>query len=257
MVRGFEFFRQHFAAFADSFIVIGGTACDLRLAPYGGFRRTKDIDMIVVADQVSPAFADALHEFLREGGYSCYMTRDSRPHFYRFMAPKGSAYPAQIELLSDSRLPERPDAKFTPISKSEDIKSLSAIVLDSVYYEFAKSHRDEAEGVPCLTIEALVVFKSSAYLNLLDEREKDSSRVRSEDLNKHRNDVFRLVGAMPSDIVVDLPAEIKLRMKRFIDLFVPTNAEWEGILASIGPNNPLTPAAYQTRFCEMFKLLSE
>lgn len=51
MVRGFEFFRQHFAAFADSFIVIGGTACDLRLAPYGGFRRTKDIDMIVVAGE--------------------------------------------------------------------------------------------------------------------------------------------------------------------------------------------------------------
>lgn len=254
MVKGFELFQQRFAPFADSFIIIGGAACDLRLAPYGGFRRTKDIDMIVVTEQVSQTFADALHDFLREGGYTCYMTKDSRPHFYRFMAPKGSIYPAQIELLSNSLLPERPEAKFTPISNTEDIKSLSAIVLDSVYYEFAKTHRDDEEGVPCLTLEALAVFKSSAYLNLLEEREKDSSKVRSEDLNKHRNDVFRIIGAMPADIVVDLPEEIKLRMKSFIDLFAPTSVEWEGILASIGSNNPLAPTDYQARFKEIFGL---
>ena len=40
MVRGFDLFRNRLAAFGDSFIVIGGTACDLRLAPYGGFRRS-------------------------------------------------------------------------------------------------------------------------------------------------------------------------------------------------------------------------
>ena len=38
MVRGFELFRERFANFGDAFIVIGGTACDLNLEAFGGFR---------------------------------------------------------------------------------------------------------------------------------------------------------------------------------------------------------------------------
>lgn len=48
MVKGFELFRQRFASFADSFIIIGGAAYDLRLAPYGGFRRTNLILVLFV-----------------------------------------------------------------------------------------------------------------------------------------------------------------------------------------------------------------
>ncbi len=253
MVRELDLFRNRLAAFSDSFIVIGGTACDLRLAPYGGFRRTKDIDVIVVTDEVGTSFAEALHAFLREGEYTCYVTRDSRPHFYRFTAPKGSPYPAQIELLSNSLLPERPDARFTPISHSDEIRSLSAIVLDPVYYEFAKTHRDSDEGIPCLTLEALVVFKSSAYLNLLDERQSDASRVRSEDLNKHRNDVFRLVGAIPEASSVEVPTEIGVRLRRFIYLFGPDAPDWEGILSAIG-ETALSPDEYVRRFRRIFGL---
>jgi len=253
MVRGFDLFRERLAAFGDSFIVIGGAACDLRLAPYGGFRRTKDIDMIVVTDEVSEPFAEALHDFLREGGYACYVTGDSRPHFYRFIAPKGSRYPAQIELLSNSLLPERPDARFTPISRSEEIRSLSAIVLDPVYYEFAKAHRNSDEGVPCLTLEALVVFKSSAYLNLLKERTSDPARVRSEDLNKHRNDVFRIMGAIPEAASVEVPDEIGVRLRRFIDCFGPDSADWESIRAAVGRAS-LPPEEYGRRFRKLFGL---
>jgi len=253
MVSGFNLFRERLGAFADSFIVIGGTACDLRLAPYGGFRRTKDIDMIVVTDEVSASFAEALHAFLREGEYACYVTRDSRPHFYRFTAPKGSPYPAQIELLSNSLLPELPDARFTPISHSDEVRSLSAIVLDPIYYEFAKLHRDSDEGVPCLTLEALVVFKSSAYLNLFTEREADPSRVRSEDLNKHRNDVFRLVGAIPETSSVEVPLEIRKRLRSFIDRFRPDAPDWEGIRAAVG-ETALAPDEYIRRFRKIFGL---
>ena len=85
MVKGFDLFKERFAEYTESFIVIGGTACDLNLSRFGGFRRTKDIDIIVIAENVSVEFASALHEFLRAGGYSCYVSRDSKPHYYRFL----------------------------------------------------------------------------------------------------------------------------------------------------------------------------
>ena len=119
MVKGIDLFRERLGAFSDSYIVIGGTACDLAMEGRGGFRATKDIDMIIVTEKVDDAFAAALHQFLREGQYACYVTKDKKPHYYRFMAPKDSVYPAQIEMLSHSLFPERGEVKFSPISLSE------------------------------------------------------------------------------------------------------------------------------------------
>ena len=48
MVKGLERFREHFVAFADRYLIIGGTACDLALTAAGlEFRATKDIDVAV------------------------------------------------------------------------------------------------------------------------------------------------------------------------------------------------------------------
>ena len=253
MVKGIELFRERLGAFSDTYIVIGGTACDLAMSESGGFRATKDIDMIVVTENVDAAFADALHAFLREGNYECYVTRDKRPHYYRFRAPKGSAYPYQIEMLSHSLLPEREDAHFTPISLDESVRSLSAIVLDPAYYEFAKSQRDFTHGIPCLKPEALIVFKSAAYLNLSAERERDAVSVRSEDMNKHRNDVFRLLGAVRFDAPIPLPTEIKARMTEFIERFSAANSEWLDITAAVGAL-ALPPATYIERYKQLFDI---
>ena len=75
MVKGIDLFRERLGAFSDSYIVIGGTACDLAMEGRGGFRATKDIDMIVVTENVDANFAKALHGFLREGQYECYVSR--------------------------------------------------------------------------------------------------------------------------------------------------------------------------------------
>lgn len=253
MVRGIDVFRDRLAAFRESFIVIGGTACDLNLQSYGGFRRTRDIDMIVVTESVDAEFANALHAFLKEGGYECYISRDRKPHYYRFVSPKNPAFPLQIEMLSHSLLPERSDRPFTPISLDEGIRSLSAIVLDPDYYEYAKSHRDYSLGVPCLTAEALVVFKCAAYLNLLADRERNSASVRSEDLNKHRNDVFRLLGSMPEDSHFELPAPIRRRTAEFAGIFGTDSEDWDAIRASVGAL-ALTPEAYAERLTRFFGL---
>ena len=60
MVKGLERFREHFAAFADRYLIIGGTACDLALTEAGlEFRATKDIDIVLCLETVDAEFGRA------------------------------------------------------------------------------------------------------------------------------------------------------------------------------------------------------
>lgn len=55
--------------------------------------------MLVVAERMSAEFSGAFHAFLSAGEYSCYFSKDGKPHFYRFLQPKTEGYPEMIELL--------------------------------------------------------------------------------------------------------------------------------------------------------------
>ena len=70
MVRGLEIFRQHFKDFADNYIIIGGTACDIIIDSVGLTpRATKDIDIILVIEALSPEFVAHFWEFIKTGNY--------------------------------------------------------------------------------------------------------------------------------------------------------------------------------------------
>lgn len=48
MVIGLDRFKAHFAGLEDSYILIGGSACDVNLNALGGaFRVTKDLDIVL------------------------------------------------------------------------------------------------------------------------------------------------------------------------------------------------------------------
>ena len=48
MVKGLQKFREHFSDYRDSFVVIGGIACDEWLQQRGmPFRPTRDVDMYI------------------------------------------------------------------------------------------------------------------------------------------------------------------------------------------------------------------
>ncbi len=51
MVRGLDIFKEYFKEYADNYVIIGGTACDI-IIDEAGFkpRATKDIDIILVVD---------------------------------------------------------------------------------------------------------------------------------------------------------------------------------------------------------------
>lgn len=251
MVAGFEKFKEHFGAFQDEFIIIGGTAVQLVRGESDHTRVTRDIDLLVVAERMSAEFSGAFHAFLSAGEYSCYFSKNGKPHFYRFLQPKTEGYPEMIELLSSAEMDGT--AAFMPLPDVPDA-SMSAIVLGRSYYEYALAHSTREYGLPCLTREALIVFKAAAYMNLLEEYQKTSDPLRLHDTKKHRRDVFMIVADLEPNARANAPADIQERMQQFIDLWKPANPEWPDVLASIGLRRDADPTTRIDAFRRLFDL---
>ena len=237
MVKGFDKFKQFFAPHSESFIVIGGTAMQLH-GEDGGFtpRVTQDIDILVIVERMSSDFTSAFHAFLREGGYECYMAKNQdgadKPRFYRFIKPKNEAFPTRIELLSSPLLPPPEGMSYMSLP-DEPEESMSAIVLDRTYYEFARANTTAINGVPCLNRDALMVFKSVAYLNLINEYETTGNQLRLHDSKKHRKDVLALAGTIPPSEISAVPTEISEQLNAFITSIESRPEEWQSILDSL------------------------
>ena len=70
MVKGLDVFREHFAGLEDQYVLIGGTAATLAMAEAGlEFRATKDLDIVLHMEALTPAFGAAVWAFVDRGGY--------------------------------------------------------------------------------------------------------------------------------------------------------------------------------------------
>lgn len=191
-ITGFQKFQEHFKDFPDCYTIIGGTACDILMQNVNTtFRATKDIDMILLLEARSEDFVKAFWKFIKDGNYKCGWRGEENPHFYRFTEPD-KGYPLQIELFS--RLPDyHLEAPFPiiPIHVSDDVSSLSAIMLNDEFYHFMLLGRTIVDNVCILRPEYLIPFKMYAWLNLRQEQ-ATGRQVNSRDIKKHKNDVFRL-----------------------------------------------------------------
>ena len=93
MVKGLEVFREHFRNFADRYVLIGGTACDIAMTGAGlPFRATKDLDIVLFVEALDSAFVRAFWEFVRTGGYEVQEKSTGEMQFYRFQKPKNADY---------------------------------------------------------------------------------------------------------------------------------------------------------------------
>jgi hypothetical protein len=149
MVRGLETFRSHFEGYEDSYVLIGGTACDLWMGAAGlPFRATKDLDVVLVIEAMRPGFVARFWEFVKAAKYESLQQSEQRPEFYRFTGTSDESYPFMIELLSRNVLDLPEGTHLTPIPADDDISSLSAILLDDVYYKFVMETRTEIDAMP-------------------------------------------------------------------------------------------------------------
>ncbi len=219
MVVGIDKFREHFAGHEDQYALIGGTACDLLFANAGiDFRATRDFDMVLCVEIVDEKFAAAFAGFLESGGYEARQKSDGHKEYFRFLKPSDHAYPYMIELFS--RKPggiDIPDEHvYTKVPVGEDDLSLSAILLDEHYYAALQTSRTVLDGISLLTEELLIPFKAKAYLDLT-KRKGDGEQISDKQINKHRNDVFRLAQLLPADLRVDIPEPIRKDFQEFLD----------------------------------------
>ena len=219
MVAGFESFREHFKGYEDCYTIIGGTACDILMSEAAlKFRATRDIDMILLIENRFEEFASCFWDYIKAGGYQCGWKNSELPHFYRFTEPQDIRYPAMIELFS--RRPDfqidHPEVHLTPLPVTDEISSLSAIMLDENYYNLMLSGRKTVDGISVLGAEYLVLFKAKAWLDLT-QKKAAGVHVNERDLKKHKNDVFRLAAIADPEQRIPLNDVLSADLQHFID----------------------------------------
>ena len=219
MVSGFDSFREKFRGYENCYTIIGGTACDILMNEVGlDFRATKDIDMILLIEERFSEFAAAFWNYIKDGGYKCGWKSSEAPHFYRFTEPQAVGYPVMIELFS--RRPDfqidHPKIHLTPLPVSDEISSLSAIILDDNYYRLMLAGRRTVGGVSVLGTEYLMLFKMKAWLDLR-QKKADGAHVNERDLKKHKNDVFRLFPLVEPSAQITVSKAVGADVGQFID----------------------------------------
>lgn len=86
MVTGIDKFRKYFKNFTGSYIIIGGTACDIILDDAGFTpRATKDIDMILIVEALTPEFVKQFWVFIKEANYERKEKSEDERKYYRFL----------------------------------------------------------------------------------------------------------------------------------------------------------------------------
>src|SRR3990167_3461568 len=78
VVGGLDVFRESFAGHADQFVLIGGTAATLAMEEAGlEFRATKDLDIVLHIEALSPSFGEVFWSFVEAGGYEIRQASDT------------------------------------------------------------------------------------------------------------------------------------------------------------------------------------
>lgn len=219
-MKGLDLFREHFADVSDQYVLIGGSAATVAMSEVGlDFRATKDLDIVLHVEALSPAFGAAFWAFVERGGYEIRQaSATGKPVLYRFRRPTDTTFPAMLELFC-----RKPDGiqlagagQLTPIPFEDVVSSLSAILLDDDYYALIIAGRRTIHGLPWIGAEELVPLKARAWLDLRT-RKAEGQRVDEKDIRKHANDVLRLSQLFAPDIRVRLSPTIAQDLNRFLE----------------------------------------
>ena len=218
MVRGLDIFRDHFKDYGQHYVLIGGTACMVAMEEVGiDFRATSDLDIVLCVEALDVDFVKIFWDFINNGKYQNQQKSTGRRLFYRFYDPVDTNYPKMLELFS-----RKPDAlhyegngNLTPIPLDEEVSSLSAILLDDDYYSFIHARKQVVDGLSVVSPECLITLKARAWLDLT-RRKDEGEDIHSNDIKKHKNDVFRLYPLLTPEHTINLPDSIKNDFRKFI-----------------------------------------
>lgn len=220
-VKGVEKFKEYFLEFRENYVIIGGTACSIILRDADIKPRvTKDIDMILIVENMTPDFGRQFWQFIRDGNYKVRERKRGEgkmpvPELFRFYRPQDEGFPFQIELLSKQPevLSVPADFHLTPIPIGEDVSSLSAILMDEEFYHFALAHSVMEYDLHVADTIGLMCLKMKAYLNLSEQEPP----AHSSDIRKHMSDVFKLMASSNIGEPVALSGNMKKDVASFVE----------------------------------------
>jgi hypothetical protein len=219
MVHGLEKFKEYFKDYTNQYVFIGGTACDILMEELGApFRATKDLDIVLIIEALDASFGENFWKFIEDGGYKHREKSTGENQFYRFTEPNDTAFPKMIELFSKQpgNLELKCNTGLTPIHINKSIISLSAILLNDVYYELLVKGKRTVDGYSLIEIETVILFKIKAWLDM-KERKRSGEHVDSKDIKKHKNDVFRLLANVAPSSRIETVKEIQKDIIQFLE----------------------------------------
>lgn len=219
-VRGLEVFGKWFADHRDKYVLIGGAAAQTIMAEEGQeFRATKDLDVVLVVEALTPEFGALFWGFVKAGGYNVWEVGEAeKPTFYRFTKPTDDTFPIMVELFARQPNLLKPieGGHLVPVPFDEGVSSLSAILLDDEYYEFILAGRTEVDDVPMIGEDRLIPLKALAWMDLSERRAK-GEKIDDKNVRKHFNDVLRLSGLLTADSAIAVTGKVAEDMRRFLD----------------------------------------
>lgn len=219
MVKGLDVFRERFSDYSNQYVLIGGVASHLVMSDAGlNFRKTKDLDIVLIVEMLNEDFGTVFWNFIQDGGYRIQKQSDGTPKFYRFDKPTNPSYPFMIEIFSrrDDKIFTKIDGVVDKVFVADGISSLSAILLDEEYYNLLLSSNREIDGIRILDESSLIPFKAKAFLDLSENQVK-GIKQKSYDILKHKEDVFILQQLLISGREVELPQRVADDMRTFIE----------------------------------------
>lgn len=227
MVKGLAIFQEWFIGFEDQYVLIGGTAASISMAEAGlPFRGTRDLDIVLHVEALTPEFGKLFWEFVLVGGY---LQKEGdplkKPCLYRFQKPQNAEFPYMLELFS--RVPLGldvvPSGHLTPIPIDEQISSLSAILLDQDYYQFVIGGRKKRHGMPSWVGEdRLIPLKAVAWLEM-NSRVRQGELIDSKKINKHLADIVKLSSLLQPNQVIELPEKLRTDLQAFAETVIAAN----------------------------------
>ena len=207
-----EVFKETFEDFTDYYVIIGGTATSFILDSKGlQGRSTKDYDMAIIKRDQS--FYKVLTDFLEAGQYVPRISE--KEQLYRFTTTHPD-YPSELELFSEEPFPLLSKGRLTPLPFGDDL-SLSALLLDTDYYDLLTEGREIVAGYSVLRDKYLIVFKAKAWLDMR-HRKANGMRVDSRNIKKHLNDIARLTGVLEDTYPISLPQSIQSDLLDFLTI---------------------------------------
>jgi hypothetical protein len=240
MIKGLKVFRDYFSDFNEQYVIIGGAACDIVFEEAdSSFRATKDIDMVLIVEALTSEFGQRFWDFIIAGDYENRAKSNGVPQFYRFDKPKTSGFPFMIELFARSE-PIFDSDKYNcrPLHLGEEISSLSAILLNSDYYQLLLAGRDTVTDISILPNTYLVLFKAKAWLDL-SARKAEGQSISERDIRKHKNDIARLTALLTGNESVNVPQSVYDDITNFIKAFEKEPPDTKSLNISVVSSNDI------------------